>query len=822
MQKHVRLWVGLLSFALLSSACADCNPPIEVSKDASNQTVDCVIDPLFDVSSAAPLSIDEIVDGTLCPQGFDDRDYYQVTTGPNDGILEIHLWNDTGFTSVDLRAAILLPDGTTTPMAFSNPNGTGAATDIRGAFGVSPNSQYVIEVSDEGGDDGDAANPYHLEIALSPEPDSHEDNDTAATATADACAGQALTGYLATRGDQDFYQCTVVNKPARLKVSFSAGADLGWQPHLYIGNDQGQALLEIEPIPEADGSYAYETAVAVVRSEVNATDANLSQVFSHTGPVTISVRDVSGELFNFDPSSGAYQISLSVDTGPSSDTEPAERNDGPGTATALSAGSSASGFLASIGDVDWYRVNPGRSDGVLQLDLQMPADGVVANSVDPDRVGVDFQVYDARMSVGSGGSLNATTGCTTGPANALGAPLCDNYNSGADSCAGAHGDQQPRCFPGSYCAEQRFSRLLMQGCDAARVPLAAQLTTAVAIRSDQPVFVAVRFFQSQVYQDRQAYTLQAQAYADPDSREPNDLPPALNREARYSSSSGSIRSCNRANFPIDNLGAYSGLPACEHPTWDCPSSIDGGSTDVCDFTDTTGSCLPWSDNSSVDGGLIGDNPYSSLDCSGAGSGSYTVTGYLSYVGDRDYYSFSLPPGDIEVNVDLQGSGVSSTGIESAVFVSTAGGMKSSFVDSQRANTVSARACTDWIECCDNIYDCDPAEVPCVGGFCAPPEHCYSNTDCPEDYLCIDERCFSDTEDHGVPNRTFGPEGGNCLVARTCEDPNPWTIEITDNGLNDFDLDMQYTLTVRWTCNCPDLCGYCQAPLDYRSCTDSAR
>ena len=824
MPKRILAWTSIVSLALAASACSNCDPPIDVSKDASNQSVDCVIDSLYDAQSAAEILPNSPVEGTICPQGFDDRDYYRLTTGPNDGILELHLWNDTGFTSLDLRAAILLEDGTGTPMAFSNPDGTGSATDIRGAFGVSPNTTYIIEVSDEGGDDGDPSNPYHLEIALSPQPDSHEANDSAATATVDACTGQALTGYLATRGDEDFYQCTASSDPARLKLHFSASANLGWQPHLHVANDQGQALLDIEPTAEEDGSYDYLTAIAITRTESNAADPNLNQIFAHHGPITISLHDVSGELFNFDSSTGAYQLSLTVDTGPSSDSEPAQRNDGPGTATQISAGSTSSGFLASIGDVDWYRIDPGRSDGVLELELTMPADGVVATGINQDRVGVNFEVYDARLSITGTDQFGTTTACTVGPTNAVGAPRCDNFNPSNDQCSNAHGDQPTLCFPGSFCAEARYSKLLMQGTDSSGVPRAASLKTAVAIRSGHPVFVALRFFQGQVYQDGQAYTLRSQAFAEPDSHEPNDLPPALNREARYSSSSGSIRACNSDHFSFANLGSYSGAPACEHPTWTCPPAEDGGSgLDVCDFSNTsTGGCLPWSDNSSSDGGMIGDNPYSSLDCSTAGSGSYHVTGYLSYVGDRDYYTFSLPPGDIEVNIDLQGSGVSSTNIESAVFLWAGGSMKGSFVDTQRASTTSARTCDDWLDCCDNIYECDPAEVPCSGGFCAPPDRCQSNTDCPDSYLCIDQRCFADTEDHAVPNVTFGPEGGNCLVAKTCSDANPWLIEVTDNGLNDYDLNMQYSLTVRWSCNCPDTCGYCRAPLDYRNCTSSAR
>ncbi|MFH1807464.1 MAG: hypothetical protein ABIJ09_01870 [Pseudomonadota bacterium] len=826
---------AVLSFSVLGLAlavgCEDCNTQVTTKKDATNVDVDCVIDALYNAESAQDITPDQIVDGTICPQGFDDKDYYRVTTGPSDGILEVHLYNDTGFTSVDLRAALLDASGTPTPMAFSNPNGTGAVTDIRGAFGVSPSTTYIIEVSDEGGDDGDPTNPYHLEIALSPQPDSNEPNDTAQTATTGGCGGQAVAAYLGTRGDRDYYQCIASAMPMRLKVRFQGGAELGWQPHLYIANDQGQALLDTQLVPKPDGSYDFVGAVAVTRFEANSARPELSQTFSHSGAVTVLVEDVSGDRFNFDTTTGRYDLTLTVDTGPGNDTEPAGRNDAPGTATSVNSGQTLNGYLATYGDVDWYTIDGADGRYVLEVELNMPADGVVPESVDPDRVGVSLEIYDARLSVASGGTMSVTTGCTESPANATQFARCDNFNATTDRCRDAHGEQNPVCMPGSYCGESRWSRLILQGADANRVPRAAQARAGVAVRKAQPILVGVSLFQGQVFHDQQPYTIRFNLVPDPDTREPNDLPPALNREARYSSSAGAIRSCNASNFAIPQIGSYSGIPACTEPSLNC-AMYDGGSGDVCRYDEHNGgSCLPWDNNGTIDGGSVGSNPYTSLDCSGAGTGSYTATGQLSFEGDRDYYSFNLPPGDIEVNIDVTGSGASSTGIEPAVFVFTGsqGRLYASFVDADRANTVSTRPCTDWHDCCDNVFECDPSEVPCHNpsgnsgaGLCQPPEECASHTDCPDSYLCIRERCFRDDDSHALPNVTFGPDGGNCLVAPLCGEGNPWIIEITDNGQNDFDLAMQYTMTVRWSCNCPDLCGYCTAPLYYRNCTDSAR
>ncbi|MBN2362287.1 MAG: hypothetical protein JXR83_22735, partial [Deltaproteobacteria bacterium] len=396
--------IGLAAMLAALASCEDCtNSGKTDGGRRDNLTVECRPDQSYNVATAVDLAPGQALDGTICPTP-DDKDYFRVQTGASDRILDIHLWNDSGFTNVDLRAAVLMADGSPTQMVFSDSNGAGAPTDIRGAYAVEPSSSYVIEVSDEGNDDFDAAVPYHIEVVLASQPDSHEVNDTIASASADLCNGQAFDGYISTRGDLDFFKCSAAAKPARVKLSFEAGANLGWQPHLLIANDQGQALLDVLLTPDPDsGVYTYKAAVAVTRFESNAQHPEQSRNLSHLGEVTIRVEDQPqnnqpGIHYNYDATEGKYTMTLAVDTGPAGDTEPAERNDSAGMAVAIGNGST-SGFLGTYGDVDWYKITGSGIDQVAEIELSMPADGYVPLGIDKDRVGVNLEIYDARLAV---------------------------------------------------------------------------------------------------------------------------------------------------------------------------------------------------------------------------------------------------------------------------------------------------------------------------------------------------------------------------------------------------------------------------------------
>jgi len=829
-------WGIALWFALgLSGAvgCEDClNPPKNDGGRKDNQTVACRPDQSYDIGSAVDLAPGQTLDGTICPTA-DDKDYFRVQTGASDHVLNIHLWNDTGFTNVDLRAAVLNADGSPTQMMFSDSNGAGAPTDIRGAYAVLPSTTYIIEISDEGNDDFDSANPYHITIEFSAQPDTHETNDTVGTAASDVCTGQAFDGYIATRGDRDYFKCVASTKPARIKLAFNAGAELGWEPHLMITNDQGQALLDVLLTPDANGAYIYKASVAVTKFESNATRPEQSRNLSYLGDVTILVEDrpennQPGIRYNYDATKGKYTMTLAVDTGPSGDTEPPDRNDSIGTATTVGGGQ-ASGFLGTFGDVDWYKFTGSATNQVAEIQLSMPADGYVPLGIDADRLGVNLEIYDARLVV-SGSTWGPKSGCEPGPADAVGLSGCSRATLGNDQCDDAYGEQSAICLPGGFCGMQRYSTLVLQGADANRVPLAATRGVGIAVRTPSiPTYIKVSHFGGTAYHENTPYTLSVNLATDPDGNEPNDLPPTLNREARYSSGSGEIRDCNLNHFTVQNIGSYSGPHACTNPGTPCP---DGG---PCPDAAQSG-CLPWNDNSGIDGGTANGNPYTTINCSGVGSPSFTATGYLSYYGDRDYYTFTLPPGDIEVNIEFSTT-AGTTGVETALFVMTDDGnrLKASYVDARMGNTIQGPECTTWQDCClGGIVDCVREDRPCIpdqdgqGAHCQIREGCMSNTDCPTNYLCIGEGetyCFEDTTSHGAPDFNFGYAGGDCILARMCSDGNAWIVEVTDNGQNDYDLGMQYTLRVSAQCSCDgDRCSYCTAPLDYggRTCPDPSR
>lgn len=805
--------------------CDSCNPPPAVhGLDAGNQPVDCTQDSNYSVDTAEAIVAGEPRQGTLCQKN--DEDFYSLQTGPDDHILELHLWNETTFTNVDLQAAVYNASGEgITGMVLTAPNGAGTVTDIRSAFTVQPGTVYYIGVRDALHDEHDPQNPYFLEITLLAEPDSHEPNNAVETPTTGACNGQTVTGLIASTGDEDWYRCTASGKPARLKIKLEAGAELGWVPILRVGFADQQTILDRELTPLGDGSFGYDGAIAVVRTEAD------NSIRAAEGEVFIQVRSGDPSAYNHE-ATGAYQLTLSTDTGPGADTEPAERNDTAGSATSISVSpgnqTAATGFLATFGDVDWYKIDaPGDEAAYYaEVTLELPADGAVPPDRNLDRVGSKIEIYAARLHVSNTNSLEVVTGCT--PAGTYVHTLNPCATTGIDDqCSGAHADlNRLRCLPGPFCGHMQQSEIIMQGASETRVPMAATHKTSVAIRRNFPTFVAVSQFQGDdYYHEQQPYTLTVKMEADPDAFEPDDLPPELNMEARYSSPSQKVRECSFNRLRANPTQDYNESEVCPRPEWSCPpvdagvdpdgSPIDAGNPDTCGFyPKPTPGCLPWEDQSdldSVDGGTAPENPYHTIDCSSVSAQTFTATGHLSYVGDRDFFFFNLPPGNTGLDISwTMNPGSSDT--EMGVFIFSQNELKLGFTN----RTIGpmgiqvAGTCETAGDCCFGSLDqCNEAEYYCNSGTCSQPRHCTSNSQCGEDHLCFDEACFLDVDNHTYNvNQTYD----RCAVALACdfrgEYGNPWAIEVTDLGQNDYDLDSTYTVTIVATCDCPMNCTYC--------------
>ena len=92
--------------------------------------------------------------------------------------------------------------------------------------------------------------------------------------------------------------------------------------------------------------------------------------------------------------------------------------------------------------------------------------------------------------------------------------------------------------------------------------------------------------------------------------------------------------------------------------------------------------------------------------------------------------------------------------------------------------------------------------------------CLDTANCPSGSICVDGACWAD----GQSNPTFAshtfPAADECaFVSVVDRGDRPIFLEVTDNGINDFDIDVEYRFSVTVRCGCPPACnrgaGNCQ-------------
>jgi hypothetical protein len=160
-----------------------------------------------------------------------------------------------------------------------------------------------------------------------------------------------------------------------------------------------------------------------------------------------------------------------------------------------------------------------------------------------------------------------------------------------------------------------------------------------------------------------------------------------------------------------------------------------------------------------------------VDCSQAPDGNISLEGRLAYEGDRDYFWLDVPSrGYWGIDVNYEATGVGTTPVELTVFIHADQGLIMSFLESEPVEGVN----------------------------------CEAGRDCPAGTLCIDGNCWSDGPSNpSFTNRAF-PTGNACSLVDVI-DERPVLVEVTDNGINDFDPDLRYRLNASIRCGCPTAC-----------------
>jgi hypothetical protein len=151
-----------------------------------------------------------------------DQDWFEVEVTQPGQILLIDLSNDAA-SPVDLQYTLLMPDGTTPVNAGSDENGMDGPTTFDDVLPLNGTGTFYLRISDINDDDSDLEVGYTLSLSQQQNPDAEDRNDppnnTPENATS-LTSGVASSGYIATRGDVDWFVIEVpgVNDSDNTKV----------------------------------------------------------------------------------------------------------------------------------------------------------------------------------------------------------------------------------------------------------------------------------------------------------------------------------------------------------------------------------------------------------------------------------------------------------------------------------------------------------------------------------------------------------------------------------------------------------------------------
>jgi hypothetical protein len=317
------------------------------------------------------------------------------------------------------------------------------------------------------------------------------------------------------------------------------------------------------------------------------------------------------------------------------------------------------------------------------------------------------------------------------------------------------GDGCEICYDGK-CGEARLQRFIVT----------SPFRTALPLRNAEPVFVSVNEFNDDAFQDGGGYTISFAIEDDTDPGEVGDdfLIPNL-EEAGYANAGELAQQRDESKQPERaRLRPAGFLPVCD------PATQVAGDPACLNVVPVA-----------APNDFFGDQ---TIDCSdpGAAPRSVNMTGRLTYEGDRDYFLVEDFPTLGYYGIEIDYSIDRTSPVELAIFVHGFNG-----------NSLAGST----LEGAEETGGCSEAE----GGqnACAPGN------------ICVDQRCWTDGPANPGISDVFGDN--ECIVAFDGEGgrniSSPVYIEVVDNGINDFDLDMTYSLTVTFTCGCPASCDNTQ-------------
>ncbi len=471
------------------------------------------------------------------------------------------------------------------------------------------------------------------------------------------------------------------------------------------------------------------------------------------GPYLLLVQaggDTAATDAQLDPALGQYTVNVSVLADPDAN-EGAGGNESVDTATTVTSGQTVTASLASFADQDVYRVTPpgGTSRNTPQV--------LVVTVTFDGTLSPDFQPQLAMITADP--EDGAPVACAQAPNQCVGVDPATNHTH--------------VCYD-NKCGTEMLQRFIKT----------SPFKTAFPLRTAEPVFVSVNELNDDAFQETGGYTIQFQVVPDPDTNEHGDdfLIPNLefagfadtgNNVTAAEAERARQREQSKQRARVVDTGYQ---PLCAAP----PTTIDQNLP--ADDQDPT--CI---DVEAVPNPVGFNFPANEANCGdpAAGSVSRTFSGRLSYEGDRDFFKLDHFPSGAYWGINVNYTIDRTTPVELAVFVH---GDNGSALAGSTLEATQTGGCSEQ-----------------EGGqnACAPGS------------VCVDSRCWTDGDSNPAHTVDFGDGPDECIVSAggSVNVDAPLYIEVVDNGINDFDLDMTYTITATITCGCPANCDtgqdFCQ-------------
>ncbi|MCS6914195.1 MAG: hypothetical protein RMK29_04555 [Myxococcales bacterium] len=479
--------------ALLGLLLLGCGPG-DSDDDSPSSSRGCPGNANVEPASALELAAGAVTQGFICPIG--NQHWFRIQVPPGQPVLTVELRNDTPLSPVKLSYTLRAADGMT-PVDQPPPPASGSGKQIlHYAHCVPQPGTYYLQVQSFGNDAQDTRNPFTLSYrtAADPDPGEPHNNDPAG---AIALGGAEQRGYIACKGDRDFYKITL-GDGALLDISLSTAAPTPGLNLKYMVLDAQMGLVAEEAVQT--GMMA--TALRTVRPTREA------------GTYFVVISDLGAGSNLQVP----YVLRAATFAEPDVNERPT-RNDSPEAATLLGSWTCGGGasfgrmaYLASRADNDWYRINLTGVGPACQAVIDVSVSwGTGGQAVRPQ---VSLIYPDAAVGMYPGTACVKDEDCRFLRQDCAGDDnRCEYLGNQCDR-------QARKCTGAAVCLPEKFCGVLQ---------FAKQQTTAgpASVRTAQPLvgaatyYLRIRDFESKGYDPTTPYALAVRLSTD--DREPNNF-----------------------------------------------------------------------------------------------------------------------------------------------------------------------------------------------------------------------------------------------------------------------------------------------------------